>query len=249
MRKRLDNILDDVSLKWFNASEGEKYAWKRIIITFMATLEKWIEFLGRVKGSTSHGTNLTLVSENDIFCAIWHLVLSHVNFDAWTSPASNYGKPGETRDNAPCTRMWVSRLPQMESMLAGYLNRAFDEDPLSSAEAPAGYPNKNSNNRKIESARGTIGRGKRREPLPYNAFKMAPDFRGRLELGFFPLPIVSRPLSFPLYPALPTIQRGGGERRRSTYKHSYQARQYRTIKHLISLDKKLWDWTFPKWEN
>ena len=92
----MDNILDDVSLKWFNASEGEKYAGKRIIIMFMATLEKWIEFLGRVKGSTSHGTNLTLMSERDIFCAIWHLVLSHVNFDAWTSSAiklSNYGKP------------------------------------------------------------------------------------------------------------------------------------------------------------
>ena len=27
-------------------------------------------------------------------------------------------------------------------------------------EAPAGYPNKNSNNKKIESARGTMGRGK-----------------------------------------------------------------------------------------
>ena len=180
------------------------YAGKRIIIMFMVTLEKWIEFLDRVKGSTSHGTNLTLVSENDIFCAIWHLVLSHVNFDAWTSSAiklSNYGKPGETRDNAPCTRMWVSRdssrLPQRESMLAGYLNRAFDEDPLSSAEAPAGYPNKNSNNRKLESARGTMGRGKRREPLPYNAFKMAPDFRGRLELGFFPLPIVPPRFLFP----------------------------------------------------
>ena len=40
---------------------------------------------------------------------------------------------------------------------------------LSSAEAPAGYHSKNSNNRKIESARGTMGRGKRREPLPYDA--------------------------------------------------------------------------------
>ena len=28
-----------------------------------------------------------------------------------------------------------------------------------------------------------MGRGKRREPLPYNAFKMAPDFRGRREQG------------------------------------------------------------------
>ena len=31
---------------------------------------------------------------------------------------------------------------------------------LPPAEAPAGYPNKNSNNKKIESARGTMGRGK-----------------------------------------------------------------------------------------
>ena len=31
----------------------------------------------------------------------------------------------------------------------------------SSAEAPAGYPNKNSNNRKLASARWTIGGGKR----------------------------------------------------------------------------------------
>jgi len=31
-------------------------------------------------------------------------------------------------------------------------------------------------------ARGTMGRGKRREPLPDKVFKMAPDFRGRLGL-------------------------------------------------------------------
>ena len=37
--------------------------------------------------------------------------------------------------------------------------------PLSSAEAPAGYPNNDSNNRKTESARGTMGRRKRREFL------------------------------------------------------------------------------------
>ena len=43
----------------------------------------------------------------------------------------------------------------------GYYSRP----TLSSAEAPAGYPNKNSNNGKIESPRGTMGRGKRREPL------------------------------------------------------------------------------------
>ena len=37
--------------------------------------------------------------------------------------------------------------------------------PLSSAEAPAGYPNNDSNNRKTESARRTMGRRKRRESL------------------------------------------------------------------------------------
>ena len=47
----------------------------------------------------------------------------------------------------------------------------------------AGYPNRNNSNRKIEGARGTMGRGKRRE------------------LSLFPLPIVSRALSFPFSPA------------------------------------------------
>ena len=42
------------------------------------------------------------------------------------------------------------------------------------------YHSKNRNNRKIESLRR---RGKRREPLPYNVFKMVTDFRGRRELG------------------------------------------------------------------
>ena len=50
--------------------------------------------------------------------------------------------------------------------------------PLSSAEAPAGYPNKNSNNRKIESARGTMGRGKRRErSFPFPLCPARPLFR------------------------------------------------------------------------
>ena len=42
----------------------------------------------------------------------------------------------------------------------------FSRTALSSAEAPAGYPNKNSNKGKTRGARGTIGRGKRREPSP-----------------------------------------------------------------------------------
>ena len=48
---------------------------------------------------------------------------------------------------------------------------------------PLGIPIKLAVIGKIESARGTMGGGKRREPLPYNAFRMAPDLRGRLELG------------------------------------------------------------------
>ena len=114
--------------------------------------------------------------------------------------------------------MWVSRdfsrLPQVDSMLAGYLNWAFDEDPLSSAEAPAGYPNKNSNNRKIESARGTIGRGKRWKPLPYNAFKMASDFRGRLELGFSPFPLSPARFLFPSLQPSVRYEEASAERER-----------------------------------
>ena len=57
---------------------------------------------------------------------------------------------------------------------------------LSSAEAPVSKHQR----KKLErerwrektGARGTMGRGKRREPLPDNVFKMAPDFRGRLGL-------------------------------------------------------------------
>ena len=68
-------------------------------------------------------------------------------------------------------------------------------EPVFSAEAPAGYPNKNSNNRKIESARGTMGRGK------------------NLSSSLFPSHCPPRVFFFPFY-SLPTIQRGlcGGER-------------------------------------
>ena len=61
--------------------------------------------------------------------------------------------------------------------------------PLSSTctEASTGYSGKNSNNRKIESARGMMGRGKRRELS-----------------SLFPLPIVPRSFSF----SSPDSQRG-----------------------------------------
>ena len=68
-------------------------------------------------------------------------------------------------------------------------------EPLFSAEAPAVYPNKNSNNRKIESARGTMGRGKNLASAPSPSHCPPRAF-------FFP------------FSSLPTIQRGlcGGER-------------------------------------
>ena len=59
---------------------------------------------------------------------------------------------------------------------------------VSSAEALTGYPNENSNDQKIESTRGTMGRGKRRL--------------------LFPLPIEPRALSFSPLPSLPTTQGG-----------------------------------------
>ena len=67
---------------------------------------------------------------------------------------------------------------------------------LTSAEAPARSPYKNSNNRKLESARGTMGRGKR---------------QGRLS-SFFPFPSCPARFFFSL-PSLPKIQGGlcGGE--------------------------------------
>ena len=85
--------------------------------------------------------------------------------------------------------------------------------PLFFAEAPAGYPNKNSNNRKTESARGTMGRGKRRESLPYNAFKMAPNFffflsfSSSLSPSHRPPRALFFPLSSPLYDTKRPLQR------------------------------------------
>ena len=64
--------------------------------------------------------------------------------------------------------------------------------PLSSAEAPAGYPNKNSNNEKIESARGTREEGKGgKTPV----FSLSPSHRAPRAFFFF-------------LPSLPTTQKG-----------------------------------------
>ena len=72
---------------------------------------------------------------------------------------------------------------------------ARENEPLFSAETPAGYPNKNYNFRKIERARGTMGRGK------------------NLGSSLFPSHCPPRAFFFP-FSSLPTIQRGfcGGER-------------------------------------
>ena len=59
---------------------------------------------------------------------------------------------------------------------------------------PLGIPIKIAIIEKIESGQGTMGRGKRREPLPYNVFKMTPNFRGSLS-SLFPFPMVPRALS------------------------------------------------------
>ena len=78
---------------------------------------------------------------------------------------------------------------------------ARENEPLFSAEVPAGYPNKNSNNRKIESARGTMGRGKNLASAPS------------------PSHCPARAFFFPFF-SLPTIQRGlcrGGERESAGY--------------------------------
>ena len=85
--------------------------------------------------------------------------------------------------------------PQQVFLVNATSKLSIDIEPitasLSSAESPARYPYKNSNNRKIESARGTMGRGKRRGGLS----------------SFFPLPIAPRALSFFL-PSLLTTQGG-----------------------------------------
>ena len=64
--------------------------------------------------------------------------------------------------------------------------------PLSSAEAPTGYPNKNSNNEKIESAQGAREEGKGgKRPL----FSLYPFHRAPRAFFFF-------------LPSLPTTQKG-----------------------------------------
>ena len=88
---------------------------------------------------------------------------------------------------------------KMETRLSAS-HQVYCKTALSSADAPARYLNKNSNNRKIGSPRGTMGRGKRREPL----FSLSPSHPAPRALYFF-------------LPSLPTTQSGlcggcGGER-------------------------------------
>ena len=74
--------------------------------------------------------------------------------------------------------------------------------PLSSAETPAGYPNKNSNNekKKKESARRTMGKQKRRE-------------RGWSGASPFPIPIVPCALYF----SFSLRQKGASTEERALY--------------------------------
>ena len=66
----------------------------------------------------------------------------------------------------------------LEKRKPGNLKREIHEPlvwlrcPLSSAEAPPGYPYKNNNNRKIDSARGKMGRGK-------SLFSLSPSHRAQ----------------------------------------------------------------------
>ena len=74
---------------------------------------------------------------------------------------------------------------------------------LSSAEAPAGYPHQNikiSIIEKIESARGTMGRGKRRE---LSLFSLPPSHRAPRALFFF-------------LPSLPTTQRASPQHKEAS---------------------------------
>ena len=79
----------------------------------------------------------------------------------------------------------------LEKRKPGDLKREINEPlvwlrcPLSSAEAPPGYPYKNNNNRKIDSARGKMGRGK-------SLFSLSPSHRAQRFL-FFSLPSLSTP--------------------------------------------------------
>ena len=67
--------------------------------------------------------------------------------------------------------------------------------PLSSAEAPAGYPNKNSNNekKKKESARRTMGKQKRAGARLERGLSLSPSHRP-LRALFFLLPTTERGL-------------------------------------------------------
>ena len=77
--------------------------------------------------------------------------------------------------------------------------------PLSSAEAPAGYPNKNSNNEKIESARGTREEGK----------------GGKTPVFSLPLPIVPPALSFSFSPASLRHKKASAEERVGSLRGEY----------------------------
>ena len=83
----------------------------------------------------------------------------------------------------------LSRLRRSQSAACGQKRFAPLAKRSTCSKSTAGYPNKNSNNRKIVSARGKMGRGKKRE------------------LPLFLPPILPRALTFFFLPSLPTTQR------------------------------------------
>ena len=89
----------------------------------------------------------------------------------------------------PCSRFLNLRGP---NYLGAWNRVALLLNPLSSADAPSGYPPQNSNNKKTKSAQGTRDKGKgKKRPL----FSLSPSHRSLRAFFFF-------------LPSLPTTQKG-----------------------------------------
>ena len=101
----------------------------------------------------SHKRVLSHLTLTSVFIIVLNLVASSGNAKVST-PLLEYLKMKRSSRGRPISAV----SSDWKSKVWNYLHS------LSSAEAPAGYPYKNSNNRKTDSAPGTMGRGKRREP-------------------------------------------------------------------------------------
>ena len=84
----------------------------------------------------------------------------------------------------------LSRLRRSQSAACGQKRFAPLAKRSTCSKSTAGYPNKNSNNRKIVSARGTIGRGKNGSFLSFSL----PSCPARLLFSFFPASLRHRDL-------------------------------------------------------